>query len=363
MNMKKTIQTVATVSMPALAVGLLLGLLMLVSPLSTRQLQAQGDAVRIGQLRLADNESGNMGDFILELEQMAAPPAGEHYELWMQSDAGELLRLGEFEVGDGNVTFAGSTEVSLLRDYSSVLISLEPDNEPDEETLSQVVLSSTLPSELLTLARQLLVSSEADAPALFDNLQAQIAVASQQNDFLADALVTEDYAEVRRRAEQIINVLDGESGTFFGDLDRDGQTQNPGDGVGVRGYIEQAHDIVLDILSTLTTTEELRTQAQQVATMLEESQHIVEEARDQAQKVFAADTKTESEIITQDIDALFAELMDALTDAHSTALDLAAYPFYSTTALPSAQIEAEQVHIGQLRLAYKLLRGSCRLRV
>ena len=40
--------------------------------------------------------------------------------------------------------------------------------------------------------------------------------------------------------EHVVNILDGETGQFFGDLNLDGQMQNPGDGVGVRVYLEQS---------------------------------------------------------------------------------------------------------------------------
>src|SRR5687767_11536915 len=133
--MTRLIQTVAGVSMPTLAMGLLIGLLMIVTPSSIHHVRAQGELIQIGQLRLADNESSRMGTFVLELEQMAPAPAGEHYELWMQSDAGELLQLGAFEVVEGVVTFEGGIEQNLLVNYSRVIISLEPDDDPDVAAL------------------------------------------------------------------------------------------------------------------------------------------------------------------------------------------------------------------------------------
>src|SRR5687767_11188834 len=105
--MQKTMRTAAMVGIPALAAALLLGLLLIVGPFSAHHLYAQAEGVRIGELRLADNDESQAGDFILTFEQIDAPPSGEHYELWMQPDAGDLLRLGAFEVDEGHVTFAG----------------------------------------------------------------------------------------------------------------------------------------------------------------------------------------------------------------------------------------------------------------
>src|SRR5215204_5043689 len=121
--MKIMTQRVVATSIPALAAALLFGLLLVISPFSSHDLHAQEGSVPTGQMRLVSNDSGSIGDFILELRQMAPPPAGEHYELWMESDSGELLRIGDFAVDQGRVTFTGSTEENLLANYSSVLVS------------------------------------------------------------------------------------------------------------------------------------------------------------------------------------------------------------------------------------------------
>lgn len=345
--------TAAVVTVPVLAIGLLLGLWMLAFPFATHSVRAQSEGVRIGQLRLAANTAGRAADFVLELEQIAPPPPGEHYELWMVSDSEELLRLGAFEVGGSSVTFAASTGEDLLADYNSVLISLEPDDDADEATISQVALSSTLPSNLLTLTRQLLTGSEAGDPALLDSLQAQITIAAEQNSLLADALADDDFTQVRSRAEQIVNILDGESGLFFGDLDRNGEVDNAGDGVGVRGYLQLAHQSVLQIQNAVSNTAKLDEQATQLLTVLEEKLLLVEQMRDQAQKIFAADTKAESEAVSANIATLLNELATAMDDAQITALGLVLYPFYSTTAIPAHEHGSGfdgPLRLGELRL-------------
>jgi len=349
--MKRAIQIATIIGIPALAVGLLLGLLMIDGPFSALPVYAQGSGASIGELRLADNEDSQAGDFILTLEQIAMPPAGQHYELWMKSDAGTLLRLGAFEVNEGHVTFAGGTAENLLKDYNLALISLEPDDDDDKAALSQVVLTGTLPSELLNRTRELVVSNEAGTSSLFDNLQTQIGIASEQNSLLADSLAVEDYPAVRQRAEQIVNILDGKDGDFYGDLDRDGQVQNAGDGVGVRGYLDQAMESMQSALTVVSTTKELSTQVEVLIAELKASQNLVEQARDQAQKVFAADSKSESEAITAVIDDLFNQLSEALAVSYRTSLDLATYTFHSAAA-PSPVVEVTgPLRLGALHLA------------
>jgi formylglycine-generating enzyme required for sulfatase activity len=350
--MKRAVQIATITGIPALAVALLLGLLMIVDPFSAHPLLAQAPGPRIGELRLADNKDSQAGDFILTLEQIELPPAGKHYELWMQSDAGPLLRLGAFKVDGGHVTFAGGTAENLLRDYNLALISLEPDDDDNEAAISQVALTSTLPSQLLNSTRQLLANSKEGAPSLFSNIQKQIAIASEQNKLLAGSLAVEDFPAVRNRAEQIVNILDGKDGDFYGDLDRNGKVQDPGDGVGVRGYLQQAIESMQSSLTAVSTTEELSTQLQGLITELKTSQSLVEQARDQAQKVFAADSKAESEAITAAVDDLFKQLREQLTAGYKTSLDLATYAFRSSSATPSPGAEASgPLHLGALHLA------------
>jgi formylglycine-generating enzyme required for sulfatase activity len=330
--MKRTSQKVAMVSIPLLGVSLLLGLLAIFPSSSDRSVYAQGEAVQIGQLRLAGNENNSTGVFSLQLEQMPAAPTGEHYELWMQSEAGELLRLGEFTVAEGKVALEGSTEESLLGGYNSVLISLEPDDDTEVESLTQVVLSSTLPTQLLTFTRQLLVSTESTAAPL-EAVHAQVALVSDHTGFLVDSLSSADLTAARTHAEHIVNILDGESGDYFGDLNRDGQTQNPGDGIGVRLYLVQTHDLLDDMLTAITTTEKLHTQVQDSIAVVEDAQALVDEAREQALRIFAIDTTTEAQAITDALSQTVGLLTHSEQDAHNAALALVTYDFYLPPAL------------------------------
>ena len=81
--------------------------------------------------------------------------------------------------------------------------------------------------------------SDETPQALMDAV-AQLGIAMSHAGLLGDSLAADDLAMAQAHAEHVINILDGEDGRYFGDINRDGKTQNPGDGVGVRGYLEQA---------------------------------------------------------------------------------------------------------------------------
>jgi len=64
-------------------------------------------------------------------------------------------------------------------------------------------------------------------------------------DLLIHAAEMEDAAQrrsldtVRRHAEHVVNLLEGKDGPHYGDLDRDGLLEDPGDGTGLLNYLEQ----------------------------------------------------------------------------------------------------------------------------
>ena len=94
-------------------------------------------------------------------------------------------------------------------------------------------------TEAVSLAVESLVSGE-DGDGLLLNAQAQADTAVNHFNFLQDSLTNDDLVMALTHAEHVINILDGEDGLLFGDTNRDGKTQNPGDGIGVRVYLADA---------------------------------------------------------------------------------------------------------------------------
>ena len=102
----------------------------------------QSAEVLIGQLHFEGNDAAEAGNYILELARVPEPPAGSHYELWLGTESGELLNLGELTVEDARVNAAGRTEQNLLLAYDRVLISLNQ--------------TTTIVTQVLTTSRQTL---------------------------------------------------------------------------------------------------------------------------------------------------------------------------------------------------------------
>ncbi len=102
---------------------------------------------------------------------------------------------------------------------------------------------------------------------------------------------------VRRHAEHLINLIEGESGEHYGDLDGDGFLEDPGDGIGLLNYLqsaasvsddEQTKSLAAEILDLLQNIDEL-TLSVLVANDLNSVSTTVEEVDSLAQRLSGED--------------------------------------------------------------------------
>jgi hypothetical protein len=97
----------------------------------------------------------------------------------------------------------------------------------------------------------------------------------------------------------VVNILDGESGALFGDLNLDGQAQNPGDGVGVRVYLTAARD-ALALLAGGSATP---------APAFDQTLALTEAAMSLARQVSAADSAAEAQAAGQQLVAQIEQVI------------------------------------------------------
>ena len=116
----------------------------------------------------------------------------------------------------------------------------------------------------------------------------QIAVAVAHVDLLQGSLDAGNLADAQKHAEHVINILDGEDGRTYGDSNRDGTVQNPGDGIGVRVYL---------------------------ADTLPDAQQLVQKAIDGAEQIFAVDTADEAMGIAGSLNEVLIQLQTTSSDA------------------------------------------------
>lgn len=343
---------------PVLAtIGLALSLLVLMlgSLMATTVVHAQASRQTattrqpLGTLVFTNSAETPTGAFQLTIT-LAQPPTGSHYALWLHSEQTPTLALGKVTFADGQGTLRGNTAHNLLL-YDRASISLESDDQPADKLSDQLVVTATRPVTVQQVLEQLLVVTRSNDPdtaaqsGFVTVAQQQIAIVVQHTGFLRDALGENDWRGARRHAEHIINVLDGKNGRIPDDVDLNGRAENPGDGFGVRAYLEQAHDPA-DALAELVEYDPAfkaeGEKAEEIINALETGEETVARTIENASQIFSYDTITEALAHAQDLTAVTDSLQQQAATAYTLSLQLATYTFYGPAAMPAAPITPTQ---------------------
>lgn len=266
---------------------------------------------RVGILRFSDTETVRGGAFQLIIEDIAPAPVGHHYELFLVSDDGENLSLGDFNVENDRVDFEGTAEESLIGNYSSAFIVVHP-NEGEEEVADlEIAFTGVTPLDSLAYVRNLVFEfgGNEDSKAFLPAAEEQALIAIEHATLLQDALTAGDLDEAKLHAEHVVNILDGEDGEHFGDLDGDGRAQNPGDGVGVRAYLEGAREHAQLAADASGATDEVTLHSGHVIAAIDNALGWLGEAIDAAEHVTTSDSTGEAQPFTDELVTLTNDVL------------------------------------------------------
>ncbi|MEZ4712053.1 MAG: formylglycine-generating enzyme family protein [Caldilineaceae bacterium] len=321
---------------------------------------AKEAAAPLGYLRFSHNESSGSGDFRLVLDSLPPASEGSFYVLWLLSPQTDTLALGAFTAPDGRVNLTGTTALNLAGRYNEARITLEGvarDNSDADAALTmseRVVLSATRPADAIDLLRPLLLfelnggavasagnaeddadDAEAAIVGALTAAQAQMQIAVRHTGFLRDALSETDMPGARRHSEHINNVLDGENGFSFGDLDRNGLPENPGDGVGVRVYLAAVRQSLEELAELPDGPERFRALAPNtedisldtILQKIDEDQVLVDDIFNKIIQIFSSDTVTEANGFALELRVLIDTLSANVSRANDDMLQLASYAF------------------------------------
>lgn len=261
-----------------------------------------------GQVRFSDSETTQAGAFELYVAGVRAPHANQHYELWLQQEGSDLLNFGAILPTNGELIFKGTVEQNLLATTNGVIISIEPNLPEGDTTLGDLLYVGVLPDSVRTAVRRLIVTDPDFEKGYLLGAVEQAQIAIQHGGFLLEYLAADDLAEARRHAEHIINILDGADGAFFGDLNGDGQAQNPGDGVGVRGYGENGIREAR-LVGDLENAGIAPFHAGIILSSQQTVLSLVDNAINRAQQVLASDTNAEADPFADDLYILLNALL------------------------------------------------------
>ena len=184
--------------------------------------------------------------FIVSLDGVEQPPAGQTYQGWLLKDDGAPFGLGILPVSaDGAIRYewVSPNGENLLSTYRRFQITLETE-QPAAAPKGKTFYFGGLEPEVWQTAQNLFVKNNREPVtplnrALAPGFQTQLNVAIQHIHNAENAAQIGALAEMRNHMEHTINILEGAGGARFKDYTGDGAAQNPGDGFGARAYARE----------------------------------------------------------------------------------------------------------------------------
>jgi plastocyanin len=183
-----------------------------------------------------------------------------------------------------------------------------------------VIYTGQLPGPSLIHIRHLLVSFPA-APnkvGLEVGLRDQATILRRHTEFMVDALKANDLATVKLHAEHLVNLIEGSKGPDYGDLNKDGQVTNPGDGYGLLkngdqlGYLEGSKDHANLAAQAEGATPAIKLHASHVVITVDNATGWVTGVRDQSLAVLKVNDIKAATPLVQQISVLSNQILNGV---------------------------------------------------
>jgi hypothetical protein len=206
--------------------------------------------IPVGRVRF-DDFSFYMDDAVITLNDVPVPGEGKHLEAWFRGKNGEtdivrdMGKVEQVSAGSWRLEETDPDQKNFLLDFDEVLITLEDDGASVTEPSSEIVYSSVFPPKTLVHVRHLVVAFDGvpDNQPLMQSLWyygASYIARAVNGDALDEnykvgmmqAYKDGDEATVRKRNEEVINLIVGAESDLYLDRDGDGKSTDSGDGFG-----------------------------------------------------------------------------------------------------------------------------------
>jgi hypothetical protein len=193
----------------------------------------------LGLIRFHDG-SATLDQVGLFVEKFPAPLAGKQYQVWLLGGGGERRRsMGILKLdasGRGNIDMTDEKGDNLLKLYDAFEITNEGDPDSSPELPSrEIAFSGALPAESYMHMKHVLVEGE-ETPekvgwslGLLRESELIVTIAKE----MVNAQQSGDLERMRLDAEGLLNLIEGDQGTNFGDVNKDGRVTKFGDGFGL----------------------------------------------------------------------------------------------------------------------------------
>lgn len=283
----------------------------------------------------------------LKVDRVPLADADTRYTVWLGSN-GAFTLLEQADAAQNKLRVAGNIEQNFMDTFDSVLITLEPNENPTQPS-DRVVFEGEFAGEIRPLLQQLYATDDGQ----FDQAAAQFAIANQHFGLAQNSLAAGDLDEAKRHVEHVVNILDGESGSFFGDLNLDGQAQNPGDGTGVRVYVTQIGETLTAIGAAAPQTAERQRYVELGETAVSATLTSIDNTLQRASAFTATDTVAEAEPIAAELETLMNRIINRSMGTLTFAQQLAQMPITlsdGTFTAPDPVANADDNQIGAAQL-------------
>jgi hypothetical protein len=290
----------------------------------------------VGAVRFADGQKVvDQLQITATLSTLPERPVGKGLFAWMQDSAsGTTVNLGRVvpdDAGLWSLAYNDPEQANLSGRFDGFLVTYEALETDPTTPSSEVVLRGQLPVQALVHIRHLLFSYP-DTPqqvGLEVGLRAQVAALAQHAQLLDDAQKAGSLAKVKLEAEQIANLIEGNQGPDFGDLNKDGKVDNAGDGFGLLvggsqpGYIQDAKDHAELSATAPDATENVKQHAAGVIATADNVQARVTTIRDQALAMLKATTIADARPLVATTVKLAGEALNGVPTADGKVLPVA----------------------------------------
>lgn len=256
--------------------------------------------IPVGRLRFDDFNSYVDAISVTMNDNVPEPEAGIHYQVWLVGDCEECIRdLGTIAYGPSGIRrleFNDPTRGNLLRNFNQVQITKEQDNVEITRPTGEVVYSSVFPPQALVPIRHLIVSHETTPnqeplmqslywySANYVNRSINGDPDDTENVGIVQAFAANDEAALRKRTEEVINQIVGDSSDQYSDYDNDGVIDKSGDGYGSLpngpdrlGYLQETTFYTKSAADAPDSTPNIRAYSENVQVCLKNMEGWTEE--------------------------------------------------------------------------------------
>ena len=268
--------------------GILIALVLLLAlPIGTAFAQEAGngeDEGTLGEGSAVIWDALALSDAITyTLTGVTPPPADMEYVGWLvSSDGATMLNTGGMIVNDGAINhtwdhnspgYETMAPRNLIRDFSRVVITLEPFATMPTEPSGEPVFGDQIPSGVMQQIRVLLTDASADSgKGRATLLREQITLARTHAQFAQNATAMN---VLQTHAHHVVNIIEGSSGPNF-----DSSFGNPGDGMGIGVHAQSVRDAANAAAAAAAGDEDIATNAENIVISTQNAQNLTTLARD-----------------------------------------------------------------------------------